>query len=114
MSKHTPGPWHWIGDSLTHRQYNIYAPGSAPQEHVCTVNNLSVEKLYGRDADVALANARLIAAAPDLLDALRDFSDYVRNEQNSTDGAVIYSNTQIHRLVFKARAAIAKTTGEQA
>ena len=71
MSKHTPGPWHWSGDSLTHRQFNIYAPSSAPQEHVCTVNNLSPEKLDARDADVALANARLIAAAPDLLEVLK-------------------------------------------
>ena len=48
----------------------------------------------------------------DLLEALRDFSDYVRDEQCSTDGAVTYSNTQINRLAFKARAAIAKATGE--
>lgn len=45
-----------------------------------------------------------------LLDALRDFSDYVRTEQNATDGQVQYSNTQINRLVFKARAAIAEAT----
>lgn len=48
-----------------------------------------------------------------LLDALRDFSDYVRTEQNATDGQVQYSNTQINRLVFKARAAIAKAEGAQ-
>ena len=69
---HTPGPWHWSGDSLTHRQFDIYAPAKSPQQHICTVNNLSVEKLWARDADQAIANARLIAAAPDLLAALKD------------------------------------------
>ena len=55
---------------------------------------------------------RLTKLNAELVEALKDFSDYVRNEQNSTDGAVVYSNTQIHRLVFKARAAISKATGD--
>lgn len=49
-----------------------------------------------------------------LLEALCDFSEYVHNEQCSTDGAVQYSTTQINRLVFKARDAIAKATGDEA
>lgn len=48
-----------------------------------------------------------------LLEALRDFSEYVRTEQNATDGQVQYSTTQINRLVFKARSAIAKAEGQQ-
>jgi len=48
-----------------------------------------------------------------LLEALRDFSEYVRTEQNATDGQVQYSTTQINRLVFKARHAIAKAEGAQ-
>ena len=67
---HTPGPWHYVGDSLTHRQFDIYAPGAAPRQHVCTVNNLSVDALWKRDAKQAESNACLIAAAPALLDAL--------------------------------------------
>lgn len=48
-----------------------------------------------------------------LLEAARDFSEYVRTEQNATDGQVQYSTTQINRLVFKARHAIAKAEGAQ-
>ena len=51
---------------------------------------------------------RLDALNAELVEALEDFSSYVRDEQCSTDGPVTYSNTQIHRLVFKARAALAK------
>lgn len=46
-----------------------------------------------------------------LLEACKELSDYVHMEQSSTDGGVTYSNTQIHRLAFLARAAIAKATG---
>jgi citrate synthase len=68
---HTPGPWYYVSDSLTHRQFDVYSPSAAPQQHVCTVNNLSVEALWKRDAKQAEANARLIAAAPQLLSALQ-------------------------------------------
>jgi hypothetical protein len=95
---HTPGPWHWIGDSLTHRQFDIYAPTQTPHQHVCTVNNLPVDKLYTRDADVALANARLIAAAPELLAALQKI-----------DANAAESVEWIRRV---ARQAIAQAIGE--
>jgi citrate synthase len=68
---HTPGPWYYVSDSLTHRQFDVYSPSAAPQQHVCTVNNLSVEALWKRDAKQAEANARLIAAAPQMLRALQ-------------------------------------------
>ena len=71
-AKHTPGPWYCSGDALTHRQFDIYAPGSSPNHHVATVNNLPRERLVERDPKVALANACLIATAPELLKVLAD------------------------------------------
>lgn len=99
-TQHTPGPWHWSGDSLTHRQFDIHAPMQSPQQHICTVNNLPVEKLHKRDAGVALANARLIAAAPELLHALQ-----------TIDANAAESVEWIRRI---ARAAITKATGDAA
>jgi hypothetical protein len=58
-------------------------------------------------------NERLKTAAPDLLEVLKAFSDYVRDEQMATDGAVTYSTTTINHWAFLARAAIAKARGEQ-
>lgn len=104
-TQHTAGPWHFSGDSLTHRQFDIYAPTQAPQQHVCTVNNLSVEKLYQRDADAALANARLIAAAPELLDACRcALADLEGLELDGDDCPAALT-------IKELRAAIAKATG---
>lgn len=57
---------------------------------------------------------RLHEVNQELLDVLKAFSDYVRDEQNSTDGAVTYSTTAINHWAFLARATINKATGEQA
>lgn len=60
---------------------------------------------------VAPKEAQLLSAAPELLEALKEFSDYVHSEQCATDGAVQYGTARIERLAFIARAAIAKATG---
>lgn len=68
---HTPGPWTVHGDNKTligcdDRKMML---AEVLWEHVCTE--------WGRPIEEAQANARLIAAAPDLLAALiavRDFS----------------------------------------
>jgi len=56
-------------------------------------------------------DAVLMAAAPDLLAALQEFSDHVHAVQCATDESVQYSSAQISQLAFKARSAIAKATG---
>lgn len=83
----------------------IYVGIHKGHDVVNLVDDLSIgTKLYA-EPPVAEINT-------ELLEALRDFSDYVHTEQCATDGSVQYSNTQINRLAFKARAAIAKAEGE--
>lgn len=57
-TKHTPGPWRVCDDGI-----NVYAPETdtaiTNTEHICAP-----------DHDEAIANATLIAAAPDMLEAL--------------------------------------------
>lgn len=65
MSKHTPGPWTAIcppSSSLTTRM--IQGSNSEIVAHIGPQG-------WARDVDVEVADARLIAAAPDLLAALR-------------------------------------------
>jgi hypothetical protein len=76
--KHSPGPWTYEGDH-THRQFNIRMLGHLintkdEAKHVCTVNNLPRHVLQNRDPSIAEANARLIAAAPDMLALLSDLT----------------------------------------
>ena len=76
-----------------------------------------LETEWGDDCELDKAAAelrRLHEVNQELLEVLKAFSDYVRDEQNSTDGAVTYSTTAINHWAFLARAATAKATGEQA
>ncbi len=91
--RHTPAPWK--------REFN----------RIKSDHRSIARLIQSSNGDYSTADGDLIAAAPDLLEVLQDFLNYVRTEQNSTDGAVQYSSSQIDRLAFKARAAIAKATG---
>ena len=130
MSKHTPGPWFiWqelalqregygaeeISDELMmNADHSIYA--GTPEEctrgrlkgyraHVCDVDADSFD--FDDDEDVcratALANARLIAAAPELLEALKEIIA-------AADGD---GWNQLDASFATARAAIAKAEGEK-
>ena len=66
MSKHTPGPWMAFG--------HLVGAGKDSRIAVC------VAPLVGPDA--SNANARLIAAAPELLDALRELVNAASEHPN--------------------------------
>ncbi len=89
-SKHTPGPWRIEGAG------HMHAAGSTALMH----ENYCIAVFRGVDSD---ANARLIAAAPDMLDALRLALDYCES------GAV--EDSIPGTLSETIRAAIAAATG---
>lgn len=68
MSKHTPGPWEFVGDAddfeCRVRQKSSMKKGPGFISEVTICENIGDTQ-----------NARLIAAAPDLLKALIDFLD---------------------------------------
>lgn len=104
-AKHTPGPWTYESDH-THRQFNIRMLGHLigtrdEAKHICTVNDLPPHILANRDQSTAEANAALIAAAPDLLAALKCIAD-----AEYFDGDSIVCDFETLQGV--ARAAIAK------
>lgn len=101
-AKHTPGPWEAckVGD------YGDY-------DGQCLVvlgDDMRVAVTLGSDK-TAKANASLIAAAPDLLDALREIAD---DYAGRFDMASPSTNPGMKYVVSQARAAIAKATGEAA
>ena len=87
MSKYTPGPWHTAGEQ------GVQIRSAKDQ----------IAKVWTMRGNEWKANARLIAAAPDLLEALKEIVD-------AADGA---GWEQLDPSFKKARAAIAKATGEQ-
>lgn len=105
MSKHTPGPWSYR--KVPRKQEWEINTKRCPNSGCVSWTGMAV--VFGCDDDpkmgkvVGEANARLIAAAPDLLEALKEILYYIGDRKVATHGAM-------HR----ARAAIAKATGEPA
>ena len=88
MSKHTPGPW------------AIYV--NAPSDIVIRKMSKDGYELCSiARVSSGYANARLIAAAPELLEALADCVEHMHWTQPQGEAAL-----------KKAKAAIAKATGE--
>jgi hypothetical protein len=89
MSKHTPGPW-FVGEILGMVGAE---PNQTGQEYICDLYDTSYdigrewkEINQGDDGNGMIkANARLISAAPDLLEALRELLDHV-NAHCVTEG----------------------------
>lgn len=86
--KHTPGPWR-IGDA-GQTVYGAKAEGEFPKVVADTSKSMTVGERR--------ANARLIAAAPELLEALRDLQAQCQKWAPTIDQS-------------RARAAIAKAEG---
>ena len=89
--KHTPGPW--VVDPAVRQGFTVYAPKEG-----FIVGTQDEEGRYG--AIESEANARLIAAAPELLEALKSVIAWLDAPDESA-----FSDSEL------ARAAIAKATG---
>ncbi len=122
MAKHTPGPWRIANEE----SLRIRAP-EANDATVATITQISLSVRW--DPETVSANARLIAAAPDLLEACRmmiawndaeeagpDYGSQTRDTH--PDGEQIWQrwwDDQLRlcaRAFDTARAAIAKATEE--
>jgi len=101
MSKHTPGPW----IAAAYGDYGDY-------DGKCRVilgegGDIRTAVVLGFNNPENAANARLIAAAPDLLEALSSLA----SQHSESD---LRADPDLHAAVKRARAAIAKATGSAA
>jgi hypothetical protein len=106
MNKHTPGPWTYsrsqqYGDW---RFYVAQADGAPYTPHYSDVATLIAETVSDERRSIQEANARLIAAAPDLLEALQKLISTGLDERTHHE---IMSDPAHY-----ARVAIANATGE--
>lgn len=104
QAKHTPGPWEWSDKYRTadseRNTWSLLGDGGYGILS-CDGDENSPQSL-GKSGE---ANARLIAAAPELLDALR--SMLVQFNFNTITG-IVHDESAV---IVKAREAIAKATG---
>ncbi len=100
-AKHTPGPW----EVLDGRRVGVTLPSKVEG---CGFYSHCIALTHSDRADInAEANARLIAAAPDLLDALRSCGLALQKDY-------LNKSPTIKNLVAHAARVIAKATGEGA
>lgn len=105
MSKHTPGPWVVRPHTWQRGNVSVFAPKFGRAPYGACVAMLPCSDGVG-GADGALANARLIAATPELLDVLKDvLALWDHHCYAHGDG----KPTQLH---IKVRDAIARAKGE--
>jgi hypothetical protein len=98
MSKHTSGPW--SACCLDRCPHHVFGPNG--DEIICDLNHNEPDA-YGYDEyngivtiDQRQANARLIAAAPDLLEALEN----LENDDNSIPS---YAWDMVQSAIAKAK-----------
>ena len=108
MSTHTPGPWsRGFGNYVYAGTKEQATTGQAPRIAVCDPLNGTREQL-----EKAFANADLISAAPDLLDALKFYAD-PENWKEQESGIGMYPGEADMDCGGRARAAIAKAERQE-
>ncbi len=78
MSEHTPGPWRVLDFATGNKGFFIAVVTvreNKPDGHVCDVFPFG-KRVEGTVLAEHIANARLIAAAPDMLEALRAAEEF--------------------------------------
>ena len=101
--KHTPGPWHLSNHAANGEDSITVSRSRDLGGHSVVLVESS------RRADVLLADARLIAAAPELLEALEALIVIVRQyaDQSATQDGLTNC-----RIIGKANAALHKARGD--
>jgi hypothetical protein len=100
MSKHTPGPW--IFDDVAVRTPRL--------ENSNTESNLIAlvySRYIGEDGSLQ-ANTRLVAASPDLLEALEACEEYFDNRADADCDQDGYIPNEEMKLLTLVRAALSK------
>ena len=99
--QHTPGPWYAAREATTGRITRVRASHSGGRDEVCIADAAQGAGAFAR----LEANARLIAAAPELLEACQTLATLLDTDDWFATGRL---------AVEQARAAIAKATGRAA
>jgi hypothetical protein len=102
-AQHTPGDW--APYNASHGR--IFKQWRVRDHRGCCI--AKIEQMPGQSSEEEHANAHLIAAAPDLLEALQGF---FKEFPWTAEVQKRHPNSPAGKVLSKARAAIAKATGE--
>ena len=105
MSGHTPGPWRARGAV-------VFGPDIDGDPYLVAGSNAFAGAHYSPKRDEAEANARLIAAAPEMYEALKRSLAMMKLVAEDYSMGGNYSPKHIE-ILFSIRSAIAKAEGKQ-
>ena len=118
MSKHTPGPW-TVFNSAEDGALDHHPGIDAGSEAIILCGDADDPNdwhgVRGDTIEEAHANARLIAAAPDMLAALEEFArryEGFTNDELWRRSQLLIGGSLDYEFAIVARAAIAKAKGE--
>lgn len=116
-AQHTPGPWVIRMEGREKQEINVRSSVQVPDEFDGGTYEPLIADLY-RGGTGNIHDARLIAAAPELLEALRMWLDihetpagFAGKYGKALDDALAAQQLKVDAAASAARAAIAKSTG---
>ncbi len=104
MSKHTPGPWKALPEEVSRPYIRIRGTQLGCRYKVANVFCPNYENVSDREVDETRANARLIAAAPGLIEALELLLPFVTGNY--------WPGIEADPAIDKAQAIYKKALGE--
>lgn len=124
MNKHTPGPWQTLAEECDRPYIRVRGTQVGGRYKIANVLTPVYEGVHSKEADETRANASLIAASPDLLQALDnlrraaywiveggEFAHWVNDKLMPL--AAAKELDELAEMVRAAQATIAKVKGEQ-
>ena len=101
MSSHTPGPWFQVGAWVEVEDDDV--------ADICTCHTEDFGQAHlGRSAEEMMANACLIASAPDMLDCLMETEELLVMFAESPSLSTPRGGSEIEAVLTNIRAVIAK------
>lgn len=111
-AQHTPGPWVALPEEVDKPYIRVRGTRLGGRYKIANVVTPVYEGVHEKEAEETRANARLIAAAPELLVALQEaenaLADYIPTIER-TGASLNYG----HKMLRDVRAAIQKATNKE-
>ncbi len=102
---HTPAPWR-VENGKVSKEHTIFGPPAPEMKTGYILARVCHSNLFNDKGKEGLANARLIAAAPELLEAL----EAIKETAMPHEGPSNPQGMALFQIVQTAQAAITKTT----
>lgn len=111
-AKHTPGPWVTLPEEVDRDYIRVRGTRLGDRYKIANVLTPTGDGVPAREADETRANARLIAHAPEMLEALQAAVECGMVPISSAKEGGAFTHSRHVQVADMIRAVIAKATGE--